>query len=159
MELLLLALAVLLVALGLAGTVLPALPGVLLVYAGLFVAAWADGFERVGPVALVLLALLTLFAYVVEFAAGAYGTKRTGASPRAVWGAALGALVGIFFGLPGIVFGPFAGAVLGEYTVRRKLGEAGRAGAGAWLGLVLAAALKIALAFAMIGFFAIAFAL
>jgi len=152
-------LAILLIAVGAIGTVVPILPGALIVFLGMLLAAWLDNFERVGPWTLGALALLTLLVYLVDFAGGAVGAQRLGASRRAIWGAALGALVGIFFGLPGILIGPFAGAVLGEYSVQRNLREAGKAGAGAWLGLALAAAAKIALVFVMLALFVTAYAL
>lgn len=152
-------LAFLLIALGAIGTLVPILPGALIVFAGMLLAAWLDSFERVGPWTLAALALLTVLVYAIDFAGGALGAQRLGASRRAVWGAALGALIGMFFGLPGILIAPFAGAVLGEYTVQRNLREAGRAGAGAWLGLALAAAAKIALVFVMLALFVTAYAL
>ena len=150
-------LAAVLVVVGLVGTLLPMLPGVALVFLGLVVAAWAEGFQQVGWFTLVILGLLTLLAYALDLAATALGTRRVGASRRAVWGAGLGTLVGLFFGLPGLLVGPFAGAVLGEYTVQRRLGPAGVAGAGAWLGFALGVAAKIALAFTMLGIFALAY--
>jgi hypothetical protein len=145
-----------LVVVGVAGTVLPALPGPILVFAGLLLAAWADGFAHVQAPALVILGLLTAACYAVDLAATALGAKRVGASPRAMLGAALGSLAGLFFGLPGFVLGPFVGAVLGEYTVQRNLGRAGRAGVGAWIGIALGAAAKLGLVFAMLGVFAAA---
>ena len=145
--------AILLVVIGLVGSLVPVLPGPVLVFAGLVLASWADGFERVGPWTLLFLALLTAAVYVIDFLAGAYGVQRSGASGRATAGAVLGAIVGLFFGLPGLIFGPFLGAVLGELTLRREIVEAGRAGAGAWLGMVLGAVAKIALIFAMLGLF------
>lgn len=151
--------AVLLVVVGLAGALLPVLPGPVLVFAGLLLASWADGFTRVGPLILILLALMTIAVYVVDFLAGAYGVDRTGASRRAVIGAILGSLVGLFFGIPGLLLGPFVGAVAGEYTVRRRLREAGKAGAGAWLGLALGAVAKLAMLLAMLGVFLTAFLL
>ena len=151
--------AVILVLVGLVGALVPVLPGAVLVFMGLVLAAWADEFSRVGPLTLVLLALMTVGVYVVDFLAGAYGVEKTGASRRAVAGAVIGTLVGLFFGLPGLVLGPFIGAVAGEYTVRRQLLEAGRAGAGAWLGMVLGAAAKIAVMFVMLGVFVAAFLL
>ena len=142
---------------GLIGALLPVLPGPVLVFAGLLLASWVDGFARVGPITLLLLALMTAGVYLVDFLAGAYGVDRTGASRRAVVGAVLGSLTGLFFGLPGLILGPFLGAVAGEYTVRRRLGQAGRAGAGAWLGLVLGAIAKMAMLFAMLGVFLMAY--
>jgi len=152
-------LALILIAIGAIGTVVPILPGALIVFLGMLLAAWLDSFERVGPWTLAALALLTVLVYVVDLAGGAVGAERLGASRRAVWGAALGALVGMFFGLPGILIGPFAGAVLGEYTVQKDLRQAGKAGAGAWLGLALAAAAKIALVFVMLALFVTAYAI
>jgi uncharacterized protein YqgC (DUF456 family) len=149
-------LAAVLVLAGLAGLLLPALPGPPLLFAGLLVAAWAEDFAYVGAGTLTVLAVLALLTYPIDFAAAALGAKRFGASRRAVVGAALGALVGIFFGLPGILLGPFIGAVIGELTAQRGLGEAGRAGLGATIGLVLGAAGKLALAFSMLGLFAMA---
>ncbi len=149
-------LAALLVVAGLAGTVVPALPGVPLVFAGLFLGAWIGDFQHVGWVTIGILALLAAIAWLVDFLAGAAGARYLGASPRAFWGATLGALVGIFFGLPGMLLGPFIGAVIGELSVGRGLVQSGRAGLGAWLGMVVATAVKLALVFLMIGIFAFA---
>ena len=76
-----------------------------------------------------------------------------GASARSFWGATIGAIVGLFFGIPGLLLGPFLGAVIGELSGGRDLVRSGRAGIGAWLGLVVATALKFAIAFLMIGLF------
>ncbi|MDC4223579.1 MAG: DUF456 domain-containing protein [Candidatus Manganitrophus sp.] len=145
--------AVLLIALGLAGLVLPALPGAPLLFGGLLLAAWAEDFAYVGGGTLAALGVMALLTYLVDFAATAFGAKRFGASKRATAGAAFGALVGIFFGLPGVLLGPFIGAVIGELTARRDLAAAGRAGIGASLGMALGAAAKLAFGFAMIGLF------
>ena len=149
--------AILLVLVGLVGSLVPVLPGPVLVFAGLLLASWADGFERVGPWVLIVLALLTIVVYAVDFLAGAYGVERAGASRRATVGAILGTIVGLFFGIPGLLLGPFIGAVLGELSVRRQIIEAGRAGAGAWLGLFLGAVAKMALIVAMLGLFVAAY--
>lgn len=159
MTLILWALAILLIIVGMIGALVPVLPGTVLVFGGMVLAAWADGFTRVGIPTLVVLALITAVVYVIDFMAGIYGVEKTGASRRAVIGAALGTVVGLFFGLPGLILGPFVGAVAGEYTVRRHLAGAGRAGAGAWLGLALGTAAKIALNFVMLGIFLVAYLL
>jgi uncharacterized protein YqgC (DUF456 family) len=148
-----------LVAAGLAGTLLPVLPGVPLVFAGLAVAAWADGFHRVGTVTLVILGVLTALAVALDLAASSFGAKKAGASRQGMIGAGIGAIVGIFFGLPGLVFGPFVGAVVGELTAHRELLHAGKAGLGAWLGLLLGSIAKLTLAFLMVGVFAMAYLL
>jgi uncharacterized protein len=149
-------LAIILVAIGLAGVVLPAIPGAPLLFGGLFLAAWVENFAYVGKWTLVILGLLALLTYGVDFWAAMFGAKRFGASKRAVVGALIGTLVGIFLGLPGVLFGPFIGAVIGELSARRKLEDAARAGFGATIGLVLGVALKVALALSMIGIFAVA---
>ena len=147
------ALAVILVIVGLAGVVLPALPGTVLIFAGLLLAAWADGFVRVGAGTIILLGILTIATYFVDVATMALGMKRLGTTRRAMAGAAIGTIAGLFFGLPGLIIGPFAGAVLGELTAHRDLGRAGRAGVAAWLGFLIGTVVKIALAFAMVGIF------
>jgi uncharacterized protein YqgC (DUF456 family) len=144
-------LAILIVVAGLAGTVVPALPGVPLVFAGLFVVAWIEGFEVVGWGTLGVLAALTVVAVILDFAASAAGARYLGAGSRAFWGAALGAVVGVFFGLAGMLLGPFIGAVIGELSAGSDLVRSGKAGVGAWLGVVVATALKLAIAFLMIG--------
>ena len=69
----------------------------------------------------------------------------------AFWGATIGAIVGLFFGLVGIILGPFLGAVIGELSGGRDMVSSGRAGVGAWIGMVVATAVKLAIAFLMIG--------
>ncbi|MBW2312847.1 MAG: DUF456 domain-containing protein [Deltaproteobacteria bacterium] len=146
-------LAILLVGTGLAGVLFPALPGTAFVFAGLALAAWTDGFVRVGTGTVALLGGLTVLTYVIEFGASLLGAKKFGASRQAVLGAALGTVVGIFFGLPGILFGPFLGAVLGEYAYRQNLEQAGRVGLGTWIGFALGLAAKLAITFTMLGIF------
>jgi uncharacterized protein YqgC (DUF456 family) len=146
-------LAVLLVLTGMAGLVLPALPGAAFIIGGLFLSAWAEGFTHVGAVSLGLITLLGAFTFVVDLVAGSLGAKGFGASPRAALGAAIGSLAVFVIGPLGIVLGPFAGAVIGEISAQRSLGAAGMAGLGATIGLVLGVAVKLALAGAMIGVF------
>jgi uncharacterized protein len=150
-------LAVVLVVAGIAGAVLPALPGVPLVFAGLLAAAWADDFQRVGVVALVVLGLLTVLSFVVDFLATVLGAQRVGATRLALVGAALGTLLGLFFGLPGLILGPFAGAVIGELVSHGRVQQATRAGLATWVGLLFGTLAKLALAFTMLGVFAAAY--
>jgi uncharacterized protein YqgC (DUF456 family) len=153
LQILLWLLAAVLIVVGFAGLILPAVPGIPLVFAGLMLLAWAENFAYVGWVTLTLLGMLALLSYGVDFLAAALGAKRFGASPRAAVGAALGALAGLFFGLPGIVLGPFVGAIIGEFSGRTSAGAAMQAGVGATLGLLFGALLKLALAFSMVGVF------
>lgn len=146
---------------GLVGVVLPALPGLPLVFAGLLISAWADGFHHVGPVLLTVLGLLTLVSLGVDFWATAHGAKRVGASRTATIGATVGMLVGAFVFPPfGFFLGPFVGALAGELLHRRSLaqadlGAATRIGIGTWLGIALGIALKLAIAGLMLGLFAL----
>lgn len=156
MEVVLLGLGALLVVVGAAGTVLPALPGVPLVFLGLVLAAASDGFERVGWFPLLLMAGLTIASFAVDALATALGARRVGASRLALAGAVVGSIVGLFLGLPGLLLGPFVGAFAGEWMARRDLAGAGRVGLGTWLGMVAAAAAKIAIVFAMVGLYAAA---
>jgi uncharacterized protein YqgC (DUF456 family) len=149
-------LAAALVLVGLAGVILPALPGLPLVFAGMLLAAWAGDFERIGALTLVVLGLMTVLSLVADFLATAAGAKRVGAGPLAVWGAALGTLAGIFWGPLGLVLGPFVGALLGELWHTRALRRAAHVGLATWLGLLLGTVLKLALAFAMLGLFVLA---
>lgn len=142
--------AVLLVVVGIAGLILPAIPGAALILGGLVLAAWIEDFVFVGTGTLAFLAVLALLTYAVDFLAGILGARHFGASPRAMMGAMIGAVVGVFFGLPGLLLGPFVGAALGEFSARRGMVAAGRAGIGATLGLVIGAAAKLALAFSML---------
>jgi uncharacterized protein YqgC (DUF456 family) len=153
MTVLLWTLAVALVIVGLIGIVMPALPGHLLVFGGLVLAAWAGDFQRVGIATLVVIGLLAAASYGVDFAAAALGAKHLGASKRAMAGAALGTLLGLFLGLPGVIVGPFIGAMVGELTANRDWKRAGKAGVAAWIGFAIGTAVKVAIAFAMIGIF------
>ncbi len=146
-----------LVGVGLAGAVLPALPGVPMVFAGLWLAAWIDDYERVGVSTLVLLAVLVVISIIVDFVASAFGAKRVGASSQAIWGSVLGSVVGIFFGLPGILLGPFVGAVIGELSARSNMRQAANVGIATWIGLLFGTIAKLALSLAMLGIFVFAY--
>lgn len=148
------ALALAMIAVGLAGAVMPALPGLPLVFGGLWTLAWIDHYQRVGAFMLGLLAVMLVLGMALDFIAGSLGAKKVGASPQAVAGATLGAFVGMFFGLPGLVLGPFVGAVLGEVKARRSVGQAALSGIGAWVGLMLGIVAKLAISIMMIGVFA-----
>ena len=110
-------LAGLLVLVGMAGIVLPALPGIPLVFAGLLLAAWVDGFRHIGVPTLVVLGLLTLLSLAIDFWATAVGARRVGASRLAVLGAVIGALAGLWFGPIGLFVGPFLGVIVWNAVV------------------------------------------
>ena len=148
---------ILMVLVGIAGIIIPGLPGVVLVYLGLFFVAWSDGFARVGWITLTVLLLIGAVAWVIDMFTTVYGARRIGASRWAALGASIGMFIGLWFGLPGIVFGPFLGALGVELLVRKDILEAGKAGLGTWIGLLVGTALKLALIFSMIGIFLIAY--
>jgi uncharacterized protein YqgC (DUF456 family) len=150
--------AAVLILLGLLGTVLPALPGIPLMFAGMVLVAFVGDFQWLGPMVLVVLGLLTVLAVAIDFAASLLGAQRVGASKLAIVGAALGTLVGFFLGLPGLILGPFIGAFVGEFINGRHAGTATKVGLGTWLGMVIGGIAKIAIAFVMLGVFALGLA-
>jgi uncharacterized protein YqgC (DUF456 family) len=145
-----------LILVGLVGVVLPVLPGLPVMFVGMLLAAWADHFQRVPIWVIVILGLMSLTALVVDFLATSLGARQVGAGKLAVLGAALGTLVGLFFGIPGLIVGPFLGAVVGELLHGKQLLHASKVGIATWLGLIFGTALKIAMAFAMLAIFALA---
>jgi len=142
-----------LVLIGLVGALLPILPGVPILYAGLLITAWADNFHRVGLPTLLILALIATVAWSIDLIAAALGAKRYGASRQAVIGTMVGTLAGLFFGLPGILLGPLLGAFLGELLAGTNARHASRIGLATWLGLTLGLLFKLTLCFMMIGLF------
>lgn len=150
-------LAALLVLAGIAGTVLPILPGVPLVFFGLVTAAWIDDFQRVGWGVLAFLAVVTVLSQLIDLLATARGAQKMGAGRSALLGGTVGLVVGLFFGLPGLIIGPFLGAFLGEFLAKGNLRQSGKAGFGTWLGLLCGVALKVVVIVAMLGIFITAY--
>ncbi|RYF14302.1 MAG: DUF456 domain-containing protein [Comamonadaceae bacterium] len=149
-------LSILLILAGLAGIVLPALPGTILVLAGIVLGAWIGDFQEVGWIALTAVAVLAILAWLMDYVAAALGAKRAGASRQAIIGAAIGTVAGIFMGLVGVLFMPLVGAAAGEYIARRHHGQALRVGVATWLGLLAGMLAKFVLAFMMIGIYVVA---
>jgi hypothetical protein len=151
--------AVLIVA-GLAGTVLPALPGTALVLGGIVLGAWIDDFTRVGPGMLSVIAVLAVVAWVLDYVAGLLGARKAGASRLALIGAAVGTVAGLLMGLVGVLFMPLVGAALGEWWARRDQAQAGqqavRVGVATWLGLMAGLLAKVVIACVMVGLFLVA---
>ena len=149
--------AILLVVIGIAGTILPMLPGVPLVYAGLLLAAWHDSFDKVSILTMVIIGSIALLAWAVDFVASIMTAKKVGASKYALWGAGVGALLGILGGIPGLIIGPAIGAIIGELITHKNVSKATTVGIAAGLGFVLALAVKIVLALTMLAMFAYAY--
>lgn len=145
-----------LVVAGLAGLVLPALPGAPLLVGGVFLVAWADGFVRLGWPSLTAVALLGAAIWAVDVLAGVLGAKAFGASRWALVGSGIGVVVGLFFGLPGVLLGPAVGAFALEYWQDPDFRRAARAGAGTFVGFLLGSVVKVALAFVLVGVAAVA---
>ncbi len=142
------------VVIGLLGIALPALPGVPLVFVGLLLAAWADGFTHVGAGMLTVIGLLAALSVVADFAATALGAARFGATRAGVAGAVIGSVIALVTGQIWLVLiAPLLGAILGEYLSNSDPKQAVRAGMGALVGMVLAGAAKYAIAITMITLF------
>ncbi len=146
----------LLIALGVAGTVLPALPGVIFVLAGIVLGAWIDDFTRVSSWTVGVLSVLALVAWAMDYVAGLLGAQKVGASKQALIGAAIGTVVGLFMGLVGVLFMPLVGAAAGEYVAQRQSHRALKVGIATWLGLMVGLITKVVIVFMMIGIFVVA---
>ena len=142
--------------LGLAGTVLPVLPGTLLVWGGVLLGAWIDDFTRVSIGTMVVISVLAVLAWALDFVAGLMGAKRAGASKLALIGAAVGTVVGIFMGLVGVLFMPLVGAAVGEYWAQKDQQRAAKVALATWLGLMIGMVAKVVLSFVMVGIFLVA---
>ena len=145
--------AVVLIVVGVAGTVLPALPGVPLIFGGVLLAAWIGDFQRISVFTVVVMAVLAVIGIVIDYVAAAISAKRAGASKQGIIGAAIGTVAGIFTGLWGLLFMPLAGAAIGEFLAHKDAFRAGKVGAATWFGLLVGTAIKLAIAFTMIGVF------
>jgi uncharacterized protein len=153
MTVLLWILALAMMAAGVVGTVLPAIPGPTLVFAGIALAAWIDDFTRISVWIVVAVGILAAITWVIDLVASVAGAKRVGASPWAIAGAAIGTVTGVFAGFVGLLFLPLVGAAIGEYLAKRDALRAGKVGLATWLGLLIGTAIKVAIVFAMLGLF------
>ncbi len=145
-----------LIVIGLLGTVVPALPGAVFVFAGIALGAWIDDFTRVSGTVVIIAGVLMVLAWIVDYLSAVLGAQRVGASRQAVLGALIGTVAGVFTGLVGILFLPLVGAALGEYIAVRDLPRAGSVGIATWIGMLVGTAVKIAISFMMIGLFVFA---
>lgn len=148
--------AAVLIIVGLLGTVLPALPGLPLMFCGMLLGAWAGDFEEISVWTIVVLAILMLISIGVDLLATLLGAKKFGASKKALLGAAIGTFAVFFFSIPGLILGPFVGAIIGEMMDGKEWRAATKTGFGTWLGLAIGTALKLALAVCMLGIFVMA---
>lgn len=154
MDIALWVLAFALIAVGLIGTVMPALPGPPLVLLGILLAAWIDRFAKISGLVCAIVSVLALAAIAIDWIAGALGARRVGASKWAVVGATVGAILGVLSGFWGLLFMPLAGAAIGEFIARQDLLRAGQVGLATWIGMLLGTVAKLAIVAMMIGIFA-----
>ncbi len=139
---------------GLAGTFLPMLPGVPLIYACLIFYGFVSGWKAYGLVTVIVWGVVTGVTVLIDLYAGSVGAKRYGASRYGFWGAVLGAVFGaVVAGLPGIIIGPIIGAVAGELLAGRSYREAWLSGWGTFIGFLSGSLVKIIVASLMIGTF------
>jgi uncharacterized protein len=148
--------AAIMILIGLAGAVIPLLPGIPLIFGGVWIAAAADHYRHVGRGWLIAIACVGAFGLALDFGAAALGAKRIGASAQAVSGALIGTVVGIFFGIPGLLFGPFVGALIGELAAGRGLQRSAHVGFATWIGLIFGTVAKLATSIMMVVLFAAA---
>ena len=138
---------------GLAGTVLPVLPGTVLVWGGIVLGAWIDDLNRVGVTTVVVVSVLAVLAWGLDYVAGLMGAKKVGASKLALLGAAVGTVLGLFMGLVGVLFMPLVGAAVGEYLAQKDQARALKVGLATWVGIMMGLIAKVVLAFIMVGIF------
>jgi uncharacterized protein len=155
MHILLDALAAAVIVVGLLGAIVPVLPGIPLIFAGIWLIAGVDGYHHLGLGWLLGIAAVGAVGLVVDLLAGALGAKRMGASSRAVWGALIGTLIGLFFGIPGLLIGPFFGAVLGELSAGHSVLRSAHAGVSAWVGLMFGTIIKLVSSLMMVALFGV----
>lgn len=138
------------VLIGLAGTLLPWLPGIPLIFVGYVVWGFASGWRDYGVNIIVILGVVTVVVLLLDYVAGVIGAKKYGASRWGTWGAIIGGIIGlIFFNILGLILGPLAGAVAGELFSGRTQRDAWRAGWGAFVGIMAGGLIRITVAVIM----------
>ncbi len=142
MDILLLTVGIVLIIIGLIGCVLPVIPGPPLSFLGLLALSYTQWGEFSSNL-LWTMAILAVVATVIDYVVPIWGTKKFGGSKAGMWGATIGLVVGLFLGPLGIIFGPFAGAFVGEMTQKKDSDKALKAAFGAFLGFLLGVGFKL----------------
>ena len=133
-----------LILLGLAGCILPVLPGPPLSFIGLFLLALVKHFSApLTPTVIILMAVITLAVTIGDFVIPLWGARRYGASKWGIWGSVAGMAIGLFFSPFGMILGALIGAVVTEWLVQKEKGQALRAGWGVFIGSLLGTVLKL----------------
>jgi len=143
-----------LIFLGLAGSLLPILPGPPLSFIGLLLLALVRTFSSpLTPPLIIVMGLLTVAAVAADHIIPVWGARRYGASKWGLWGSVGGMVIGIFFSPWGMLLGGLVGAVVAEWLVHRETGQALRAGWGVIVGILLGTVLKLVLSAVMAYYF------
>lgn len=150
MTIALITLAIILLILGIVGTVYPVIPSLPFMFIGAWLLAYSGDYQIIGSASLVVLGLVAIFGFAMDFVAGLLGAKYTGADKQALWGAFLGGMVGAFLGIIGLILGPLIGATIGEFMAKRDVLRAGKVGIGTFIGFILGVVAKIGSALTMI---------
>ena len=149
-----LAIALVIMLLGLAGTVLPVLPGIPIIYLGYILYGLFTSWQDYGLGTMTLWGVVTLITVFVEYYGSFLGAKRSGSSILGIWGSFIGAILGmLLFSLAGLIVGTFLGAITGELIAGRPAGEALRSGKGALIGFLAGSLFKAVIGLIMVGVF------
>ncbi len=143
--------AFILILVGLAGTIIPALPGIPMIFAGAWLIAYMEDYMYFGWGTLIALGVLTVISIIIDWVSQSMGAQKAGATKLGLTGAFLGTIVGIPFGLVGIFLFPVIGAFVGEMIGHRDMRKAGKVSWATWIGMIAGIAAKLAIAFIMIG--------
>jgi uncharacterized protein YqgC (DUF456 family) len=139
----LLALAIVFLIIGIIGCLVPVLPGPPLSFAGILILHFTD-FAEFRLNLLIILGVIAVVVAVFDYVVPIWGTKKFGGTKYGIRGATIGLLVGLFFGPPGIIIGPFLGAVIGEMIYKDDFNYAIRAGLGSLIGFMAGIGIKLA---------------
>lgn len=143
--------AFLLILVGVAGTIVPALPGIPMIFAGAWLIGYMEDYQYFGWGTLIALGVLTVISLIIDWVSQTMGAQKAGATKLGLSGAFLGTISGIPFGLVGIFLFPVLGAFIGEMIGHRDMRKAGKVSWATWIGMIAGIAAKLAIAFIMIG--------
>jgi uncharacterized protein len=151
MEAALYLLAAVLIVGGVAGAILPVLPGIPMIFGGIWLAAAVDEYHHLGWGWLIAIGIVGAVGVALDFISASLGARKMGATPRALWGAGVGTTIGMFFGIPGLIIGPFAGAVVGELSSGKSILRSAHVGVSTWVGMLAGMLAKVVISFLMLG--------
>lgn len=148
---LLILLIVVFLVLGIIGLVSPIFPGLPLLFAAVWVLAHMTDYQAIGSTGLIVYGVVMAAGVALDYIAGLMGAKYTGASKKALWGALIGGIAGVFFGFVGILFFPVVGAMIGELMDYSNMSKASKVGVGTFMGFIVGTFLKFIFALIIVG--------